>query len=326
MKMSTRLNSHNFNPSKFHHSVQANPKQDLKAMHTSATANKPTTKIPILWGKPGKPPRGDLQLPDLVKSKWSLHHSNHRSETYSVLPSGFIPVESTWKGLNGTAQGSLSLPSCAIPGHSPWIHTFPRAQPQCRLPLRQEGEVTQAGGFEGTAGGVFCVPSTGSRQQQPLLCQEQPQTLVGSQRYVGVTSQKGFAHRTRAPLCLWWVPANVLDWQEADTSRDKVSLQRTAARTIPAEPRGIQLEWPLTLSWSSGCANVPSTTLTIRTGYLTPAGAKLRFPSSTVQSQSPLFLPQLLGKLEPSCGVTHPAQHKNQEAKSFKELTASHSR
>lgn len=135
MKMSTHSNSCDRKPSKLHHWVQASPKQHLKAMHTSAIANKPTTKIPTLRGKPGKLPWGDPHLPDLAKSKLSLQRSNHRSETYSLLPSRLISVEPTWKGLNGTPQASLSLPSCAIPGHSLWLHTFPRSPSTVQVPL-----------------------------------------------------------------------------------------------------------------------------------------------------------------------------------------------
>lgn len=60
---------------------------------------------------------------------------------------------------------------------------------------------------------------------------------------------------------------------------------------------------------------------------LTLAGAKLRWDSHPALCSLPFFLPQLLGKLEPSCGITHPAQNKKKkEAKSFKELIATHSR
>ena len=59
---------------KFHLLEQASPKQHLKTMHTSAIKNKPTTKSPILWTKPGKPPLRDTQLSDPAKSKLSLNY------------------------------------------------------------------------------------------------------------------------------------------------------------------------------------------------------------------------------------------------------------
>lgn len=309
MKMSSHLNSWDRKPSKFHHAVQASPKQHLKATHTSAITNKPTTKIPMLWGKPGKPPQGHLQLSYLAKSKLSLHHSNYRSEPYNTLPSRFISVGWTWKELNSTPQASLSLPSCASPGHGPWLPTFPRAHLRgAGAPAGSRARWVLHWGNPSRhlwSGSWRCDPCSKHWQQLQQAASALPalsqalaggaaQSIVGSQWYVWVTSQKGFAHRTWAQMGLWWVPAG------ADTSWDRVSLGRTAARTTPAEPRGIQLEWPLTPKRSSGFANVPTTTLTVSTGYLTPASktgrskAEVRFPPSPVQPL--LFLATTPGK------------------------------
>lgn len=51
------------------HLMQESLKQHLKSIHCSAVKNRPTTKSPILWTKPGKPPLRDTPLSDPAKSK-----------------------------------------------------------------------------------------------------------------------------------------------------------------------------------------------------------------------------------------------------------------